>query len=199
MITFTNIQRHDNLPFGDYLKLSGFSHSFLKRERMGITEELTITDNIRTGSLVDAILTEPAKANMSDPLYPAARDIAAKIKSNFGSFISFFQKQVSYTAEAEFQDFVMPVKGRLDFLLPGVAVIDLKVTKSKDLKPLIDFMGYSNQMWNYCKFPGLKTAYLMIYSIPLKKTEIVKIDCSSATNPFWEEKIIKFGKVKQAA
>lgn len=199
MITYSNIQRFDDMPFGDYLKLPGYSHSFLKRERMGVAEDLTITDNIRIGSLVDSIHTEPGKAKMNDPLYPAARDIAATIKQGFGTLINLFEKQVSYTAEATFQDFTMPVKGRLDFLLKGYAVIDLKVTKSKDLRSLIEFMGYKNQLWNYCKFPNLPTAYLMIYSIPLKKTELVKIDCRSNTNTFWEDKILKFGKVKQVA
>ena len=196
MITYSNITRYDNLPFEDYLKLSGFSHSFLKRERSGLTEELKMTDNIRVGSLVDAILTDPGKVDMYSPLYPYAREIAAIIKNRFGSLINQFQKQVSYTADVSFGDFIMPVTGRLDFLIPNMAVVDLKITMSRDLRALIEFMGYKNQMFNYCKMAKVNTAYLMIYSVPLKKTEIIKVDCSSNTNAFWEEKIIKFGLVK---
>jgi hypothetical protein len=197
MIIYSNIQRYDNLPFEDYLKLPGFSHSFLKRERSGVAEDLKMTDNIRVGSLVDSILTEPRKADMYSPLYPYAREIAAVIKNRFGSFIDKFQKQVSFTTDVSFGDFTMPVKGRLDFLVAAMAVVDLKVTMSRDLRSLIEFMGYKNQMFNYCKMPKVDTAYLMIYSVPLKKTEIIKVDCQGNRNAFWEEKIIKFGKVKE--
>lgn len=195
MITYSNITRYDNMPFDQYLRLGGYSHSFLKRERGGVTEDLKITDNIRIGSLVDNILTEPARVDMSSPLYPYARDIAAKIKATFGGLIQAFQKQVSYTADASCGDFCMPVTGRLDFLLPRHSVIDLKVTKSKELKTLIEFMGYKNQGWNYCKMAKVDTFFLMMHSIPLKRTEIIKVDCSSSDNEFWREKIIKFGKV----
>ncbi len=195
MITYSNIVRYDGLPFDEYLKLPALSHSFLKREKMGITEDLKMTDNIRIGSLVDDIITQPSKADMYSPLYPYARNIAAVIRNRFGSLINQFQKQVSYTADASFGDFTMPVKGRLDFLIPNLAVIDLKVTMSKDLRGLIEFMGYKNQDWHYSKLSIVPNAYLMIYSIPLKKTEIVKVDCSSNDNPFWGDKITKFGKV----
>lgn len=195
MIHYSNITRYDNMPFDQYLQLPGYSHSFLKRERNGVCEDLTITDNIRIGSLVDAILTDPEKVDMSSPLYPYARDIAAKIRASFGPMIQRFQKQVSFTAEASYLDFTMPVTGRLDFMLPGYAVIDLKVTKSKDMKGLIDHMGYKNQGWNYCKMAGVGLFYLMIHSIPLKKTELIKIDCRSDDNGFWMDKILKFGKV----
>lgn len=195
MLTYSNIKRYDNLPFDDYLKLGGYSHSFLKRERGGVAEDLTITDNIRIGALVDAILTEPAKVDMASPLYPVARDIAHAIKSKFGSLINQFEKQVSYTAEVTYQGFTMPVTGRLDFLLPKFAVVDLKVTRSVNLQDLIDYMGYKNQMWNYCKMAGVNTAYLMIYSMPGKKVEVIRLDCSSDENEFWQEKTLKFGSV----
>ena len=80
MLTYTNIQRHDNIEFNDYLKLGGFSHSFLKHQKNGICSPMYITDNMKTGSLVDNILTEPAKADMTSPFYPACKDIAFNIK-----------------------------------------------------------------------------------------------------------------------
>lgn len=199
MITYSNIQRIDNLPFEEYLQLPGYSHSFLKREINGITEELRITDNIIIGKLVDNILTEPAKADMSSSLYPVAKLIAAEVTKHFGTMINSFQKQISYTAEVEFKGFTMPTTGRLDFLLPGHAVIDLKITKMKDINALIDFMGYKNQLWHYCKMAGVSKGYLMFYSIPLKQTFVRYVDCSFGTNEFWAEKIIKFGKVQEQA
>lgn len=197
MIEYTNIQRHDNMDFQEYLKLPGYSHSFLKREHNGITEELKITDNITTGKLVDNILTEPIKADMSSPLYPYAKAIAHAIKSDFGLFLNKFEKQISFTADATHKGFTMPTTGRLDYLLPGYAVIDLKVTKSKekDINALIDFMGYKNQVWHYSKMAGVNKAYLLFYSIPAKKIILRYIDCSFGNNEFWADKIIKFGVV----
>lgn len=199
MVTISNIKRFDNIPFVDYLQWPQYSHSFLKREKDGVVSALTITDNIRVGALVDDILTRGEVDNMDSALYPYARDIAAKVKTIFGPAINSFQKQVSYTGDMACNGFVMPVKGRLDFLLPNIAVVDLKVTKSKDLRGLIDFMGYANQGWNYCQLADLSTFYLMIYSIPLKRTELIKIDCSSNSNAFYEDKILKFGRVQAAA
>lgn len=196
-ITHTNIQRFDNIPFEDYLKFGGFSHSFLKRERGGITEEFVMTDKVMIGKLVDGIITEPGEVDMSHKLYPIAKRIAFDINNTFGDLISSFVSQVSYKAEVNFNGFVMPTTGRLDFLLPGHAVIDLKVTFEKvgSLEGLIEFMGYKNQLWNYCKMAQVDKAYLMFHSVKSKKTIIKFIDCSNGYNDFWADKTMLFGKV----
>ena len=197
MITYSDIVCHKDLSFEDYLKLGKdfYSHSFLKRERNGIVEPLTITDNIRIGSLVDSIITEPHKADLKNDLYPFAKDIADKVKSEFSSIIAYFKKQLSYTAIADYSGFKLPVVGRLDFLLENQAVIDLKVTKSKNIPELIKFMGYKNQLWHYARLSGVKKAYLLVYSIPNKRTEVHFVDVSSDYNDFWADKIIDFGTV----
>jgi hypothetical protein len=195
MISVSNIVRIEGIPFQEYLQLPGYSHSFLKREVNGVAPDLETTDNMRLGSLVDAILTEPEKADMSSHLYEAARAIAYEVKTKFAAALKLFLKQLSFTADMEMSGFIMPVKGRLDFLLPGHAVIDLKVTKMKDIPALIEHMGYKNQLWHYCQMAQVKVAYLMIYCVPTKKVYLIKLDCSSNTNFFWEEKILKFGKV----
>lgn len=195
MIEYSNIQRLDNIPFEEYLQIDGCSHSFLKREQNGIVPELKITENIIIGKLVDAILTEPEKADMLNPCYPVAREIAIYLKGNFGNLIDSFQKQVSYVADLTHKGFTMRSTGRLDFLLPRHSVIDLKVTFQKNIPELISFMGYKNQVWHYAKMAGLKKAYLLIYSVPLKKAILNHIDCSSDENYFWQEKIIMHGKV----
>ncbi|MEY4767706.1 MAG: hypothetical protein RL637_345 [Pseudomonadota bacterium] len=198
MINYSEITRYQSDDFGAYLKAPGYSHSYLKQEINGILPEFNVTENVRIGKIVDAIITgEPV--NMSDELYPYCRDIAGAIKANYGSLIDAFEKQVNYMGKAEYNRFTMPVKGRLDFLLPKNAAIDLKVTKSKDIKSLIKYMGYENQLWNYCKLAGVKKAFLMVYSIPLKKTQLIQLDCSNTYNEFWAEKILKFGKIEPAS
>lgn len=194
MITFTDIQQHLSVPFEVYKKLPGLSTSFLKSEQNGIKPDFVMTDKVRVGSLVDAILTEPAKADMSSELYPYAKAIAFQLKQTFGDMMSSFIPQVSYTAIAEFKGFKMRVRGRLDYLLPKLAVIDLKVTYAKDIPALIDFMKYREQMFLYCKFAGVQKAYLLVYCVPKKTCTVHFIDCSGS-NTWWEEKIINHGKV----
>ena len=88
--------------------------------------------------------------------------------------INAFKKQVSYTGVFHYAGFQLPVKGRLDFLIPNHAVVDLKVTWSKDVLALIEYMGYKNQLSLTAKWQGLKR-YIMIHSAPLNKTTIVDI------------------------
>jgi len=198
MITFSDIQQHLSVPFEVYQKLPGLSTSFLKQEVGGVKPDFVMTDKVRVGSLVDSILTEPKKADMSSPLYPYAKEIAFKLKQTFGDMMSSFIPQVSYTAIAEHQGFKMRVRGRLDYLLPKLAVIDLKVTYAKDIPALIDFMRYKEQMFLYCQFAGVQKAYLLVYCVPKKTCTVHFIDCSGSST-WWEEKIIAFGKIETSA
>ena len=140
----------------------------MKAERFGQTEAVEETEKMRLGTLVDAILTDPEKAQYNDLLYPQAKSIAARIKEQFGVFISKFDKQVSFTAELSHNGFRIPSTGRIDFGIPKHAVIDLKVTSSKDVRALIEFMKYKEQLWHYCNLYGVKKGFIIIYSIPLK-------------------------------
>jgi len=195
MIQFTDIQQHLSVPFEIYQKLPGLSTSFLKNETNGVKPDFVMTDKVRVGSLVDSILTEPAKADMSSPMYPYAKEIAFKLKQTFGEMMSSFIPQVSYTALAEFKGFKMRVRGRLDYLLPKLAVVDLKVTYAKDIPALIEWMKYKEQMFLYCKFAGVQKAYLLVYCVPKKTCTVHYIDCSGES-AWWEEKIINHGKIE---
>jgi len=181
------------MDFAEYLKLPGMSHSFLKGERYGNAREIVISDKIIIGKIVDAILSDPQGIDMSSIYYKAAKTIAYKIKEKFGKIISNLKTQVSFTTQLFYMDFMLESKARLDFLLEGYAVIDLKVTFSKDLKTLIQYMGYQNQVWHYAKCAGVKKAYIMIYSVPLDKTVLYEIKVDDPHNHFWETKIVKFG------
>ncbi len=194
MINYQNIIRHDGIEFGEYLKLPGLSHSFLKGEKHGAAKEVLVTDKIMIGKIVDAILSDPQGIDMSSPHYQAAKSIAYLIQSKFGPIIKQLKSQVSYTADLLHNSFMLSTKGRLDWQLGHHATIDLKVTFSKDVKGLIRFMGYENQVWHYSKCSNTEKAFIMIHSVPLKKPFLFEIPVSSPTNQFWENKILKFGK-----
>jgi len=204
VITYTNIQRHDNLDFDQYLKLPGYSHSFLKSNVNGVRKHFDVTENVRVGAIVDGILTDPTRVDMSDPLYPECKALAHELMKVYGDAINLFEKQVSYTATMEMQGLSMPVTGRLDFLLPGHAVIDLKVTFATEVDALIDFMGYGNQLWHYCRMAKVPKAYLMICQVKKKKLPngklinnpkifLKEVDVSNDTNSFWISKLLDFG------
>lgn len=194
MIQYSNQKIYDRTSFDDYLSIDGYSNSFLRNESMGISRKIEPTDKMKLGSIVDSILTEPEKVNMLDPMYDVARDIAAKVKSDF-PYVEHFKKQVAMTAIAEYKGFKMTTKGRLDYLFEKKCVLDLKITSYKNPKASIAHFGYCNSMWNYCKMAGVDMAYLIMYCIPLKKTFIEPIDCSQDYNEFWANAILKFGKV----
>lgn len=198
MITYTNIQSFDDIAFGEYLKLPGYSQSYLKAEKNGIAPGVNVTDNMRLGTMVDNILTNPKEVDYDSDLFDAGKSIALEIRKHWGAFIDRFSKQKNYVAEAEYQGFYMPVRGRLDFLLPKLAVIDLKCTntKLKAIPGLVEFMGYENQLWHYASLSQVKRAYLLIYSRPDKETKLFTVDVSNPVNYFWADKITKFGSVK---
>lgn len=161
---------------------------------MGMVDEIVITDNIRIGKLVDGILMDPTTVDMNDSLYSIARNIAVDIKKSFGSIIPDFKAQVSYTGHVTHAGLTMETKGRLDWELPKHAVIDLKITKMRDIPALIEFMGYNNQTWHYGHLSQVKDAFLMIHSIPLKRNFFIPSDVSMSNNEFWAEKTLMFGK-----
>jgi hypothetical protein len=198
MIQYTNIQRRLNIPFNEYQKFNGYSHSFLKSEINGVSPEFIASEKVKLGSLVDAILTQDDKVDYADPQFNVAMKIAIEIKDKFGVMIKQFVPQVSYTAMASYGGLQMPITGRLDWELPKHAVIDLKVTGAKtdkEFATLIALMGYDNQLFNYCKMAGVTKGYLMPYSTSAKKCLSVVSVPIMDRNIFWESKILKFGKL----
>jgi len=193
MIKYTNIKCFENIPFEEYLKLEGYSHSFLKSNLNGSKQFFNVTDKVRIGSLVDNILTEPEKADMSSEHYPAAKAIAYEIKKLFGDLIATAQKQLSYTAVLEMAGLSMLTTGRLDFLIPGFAVVDLKITNEKNVDNLIEYMGYHNQLWHYSRLAKVKKAFLLFYCVPLKTVIVRAVDVTNEENGFWINKVIDFG------
>lgn len=194
MIKFSNIKRFDNIPFEDYLKTPGYSYSFLKREINGSIPEFKMSDKVELGSLVDAILTQPDKIDIYSPQLKIAEKIADCLMVNFGSYIQHFESQVSMTCDMEYSGLKMPFRGRLDWGLKDIAVIDLKVTSSTNFRSVINHMGYDNQLFGYCGAYGVKLGYILIYSSATDKYDLIQMPLNG--EEFWKEKILKFGTVK---
>ena len=195
MITHSNIKRYDNLDWQSYQAMPQYSFSFLKREHNGSAPHFVTNDKMKLGSMIDAILTSPATVDVTDPLFKVGRAIASNIMKMFGNEIKQFKPQVSYSGTATLGGFHLPVKGRLDWLLEGHAVCDLKVTDATDIATLIKFMRYDDQMFNYCGLAGVGKAYIFAYSKKLGKPLHPFALVKKPTSKFWEDKIIKFGTI----
>lgn len=194
MINFSNRRQSKGIEFGEYLKLPGFSYSYLKSEVAGTTPEFISSEKVELGKLVDAILTQPDEIDIYSPLLKRAEKIAEALKDNFGEYIKQFESQVTLSCDMEFNGISMPFRGRLDWGLKNIAVIDLKVTASKDLHGVIKHMGYDRQLQGYCGAYGVKLGYVLIFSSTTFKYDLVRMPLQS--DDFWAEKIMKFGSVK---
>jgi hypothetical protein len=199
IITYTNCQEIDCTDFSAYLSLPGYSHSFLKSQKGGVTPSFNVTDKIMVGKIVDQILTNSGKVDFAHPQYKKASIIAQFLKQHFESILPQLKTQVAFTGRVEFAGLFMTVKGILDYLLPKFAVIDLKITAEKNVDKLIEFMGYKNQLWNYARLAGVKFAYILIYSTHKDNQKypcrLIKIDVSQPVNDFWKNAILDFGEV----
>lgn len=197
IITYSNIKQYDNLPADQYFKLGGCSHSFLKREKSGVVEKFEPTQKMLMGTLIDRILTEPDKVDVTDPNYTKARKIAICIKNTFGDLIDRFIPQVSFVADMHYAGLTMSTNGRLDWLLPKHAVIDLKFTSAKTLAPIVEHFGYRNQVWNYAKMAQVPKGYIIAYSDAIGDClPVFPVDVSTGYNEFWAQGILKHGSVK---
>ena len=207
MITYSNIQRFVDMPPQVYFALSEieqdkfFSHSFLKNEKQGFAQKIDPTEKMKLGSLVDKILTESDKITgeeINSKIFKPACVIASKIKKKFGDLIKNFEPQISYAGQADFKGIKLNVCGRLDWELPELAVIDLKITDAKsdaEFLKIVKHFGYDNQMFNYCGLSSTKQAFLMPYSTKANAClSIVKFEYSISANEFWQEKILLHGK-----
>lgn len=203
MLTYSNIQRIENLPFEKYLALSNdgeraYSHSFLKSEQSGVSPLFVASQKVKLGKMVDEILMSPETVNPALPEFSEGRKIASAIKARFGKLIDNFVPQVSYTGQLSHKGLVMNICGRLDWELPKHSVIDLKVTDAKtdkEFAKIIEYMGYSNQMFNYRGLAGVENSFLIPYSTKAKAClSVVKIEWSQASKDFWKNAVIKFGK-----
>ncbi len=198
-MTWTNIQRIENLPFEDYLKKSDY-HSISKLKQ-GFKSDLIISDKIRVGKLVDDILTNGGnESSLKDPNYPIAKEIASALKSEFSGMP--FKFQVSYFGDMEYEGLVLPVKGRpdIEFGRHGSgAIVDLKVNNScknvRDCENLISFLHYDDQIFNYSGLAGKQHRYLWIWSTVVKKLFRLKRSCANSIG-WWGDKVLEFGTCK---
>ena len=145
MITYSDIIRYDNRGFSEYLNSPGHSYTGLKKNCYGVKFEIKETDKMLLGIQVDKILMAPHEADMTNPFYEMAKNIAAKISKDF-PYLVHFDKQVCFSGVASYNGFYLPVKGRLDYYRSESMVIDLKVTHSRNINNIIRHFEYNTPL-----------------------------------------------------
>lgn len=175
-----------NISFDEYLKVPGFSYSWLKNEG----RRFEPSTKMRLGSAVDAYLNEPEKFEGNLALIkPLARILKVKV----GGLYDKFEKQLSITADFIHEGMVLRYKGRPDWCIIRALVIDLKV--SENIKDTIDFFGYPNQLSGYALAIGAYAAQILSIDPVMRrgehKVDLINIDI---TKEWWERRIIQYGE-----
>lgn len=193
MLTFTNHRHHGTTPFAEYAKSPGYSHSFLKYQQHGVVLFIEPTDKMRLGSLVDAILCNTG-ADITDPQYQIAKFIAAYIDRHF-PWLRQCKAQQHYTATVSCNGLEMPIKTLIDFVLPGIATVEMKVSDctKKQAETMVQFMGYDNQCFIERSCANVPDAYLLVYCRKTKDIYFTKRECSGA-DMWLADKIMMFGR-----
>lgn len=192
MITFTDCKSHECSAFQAYLAMPGYSHSFLKYNVNGVMPHIEATDKMRFGSLVDAIMTKQ-RADIAHPAYGSAKIVAAYLLDKF-PYLLHCKKQVPCTGIAHYGVLQMPMRTLIDFVLPNVATIELKMTDAKNVEALVDHMQYDNQVFIERSLAQVPKGYLLVYSTTTKKVWFRERSCDNS--PMWlADKIMTFGTV----
>lgn len=181
-IEVKDIVIYENLPFDQYKALPGNSFSGIKLE--GKTLEPTAKMNL--GSEVDNYLNQPGDFNGDIRL---VKPIANAIKSRVGNLYFKFRKQVSITATFTYQDMCFQWKGRLDWGLENIIVVDIKV--AEDINKTIHFFDYPNQIVGYCL--GFKCTQGLILAVNPKNLQ-TQLKAIRMNYYWWEQQILKFGQ-----
>ena len=180
---FKQQQLFENIPFEDYLKMPGYSYSYLKGSK-NLPD--SPTENMLLGTAVHNYLLEPHKF---DHTSANAKAIAMALKPMIAPVLPHAKSELSVTGLMLYEGFSMPYKGRVDIAIPGKLVIDIKVT-TIDIRKAIDFFGYHHQVSGYAYAIGATKAFIVAINSRTKKTQVVAIHI---TPDFWQKKIIQNG------
>ena len=169
MIQFTDLITHPQMPFEQYMEMPYKSHSWLKYNINGVMPFKDLTNKMALGKCVDAFIT--GESNIYDfdsETISIARPIAAFLMAKFGVILDKSIKQAVCTGTATYKGIKMRIKTRIDFLIPKVCTIDLKVSGCTNFEENIQHMGYGNQVFIQTSLADVPRGWLLIYSTKTK-------------------------------
>lgn len=182
MITVKNIKVYENMDFEDYKLLPGTSFSMIKSD----FKEIKVTNKMNLGSQVDCYINN--SNNFSGDLR-IIKPLAYALKLRVGDLYNKFKKQISVTCDFVYEGMILNYKGRPDWALENLLIVDTKVSDSID--KTIHFFGYPNQISGYC-LPFNANKGLILAANP--KNNTVKLINIPIKFDWWERQILKYGK-----
>lgn len=179
----SNVIYHPAQDFAQYLKIPGTSFSSLKAFKGGATLGMQL------GTRVHNYLNEPEQYDWidSDVVLP----IAGKIKEKLGAAYNHLQKELGVTCDLLHDGMMLNYKGRIDMVIPGRIVVDLKVLAGK-LQDAVKYFKYDRQISGYCLASGCSIGLIVAYNKKEKKVETMLIKPCSI---FWEQTIGERGEI----
>lgn len=178
-----NVQYYPAQDFAQYLKIPGTSFSSLKDFKGGVTPGMQL------GTRVHNFVNEPEQYDWvdSDLVIP----IAGAIKSVLGDAYHLLQKELGITCDFIHYGLKLNYKGRIDMVIPGRIVVDLKVLAGK-LQDAVKYFKYDQQISGYCLSSGCAIGLIVAYNKKEKKVETMLIKPDQV---FWEKVISERGEI----
>lgn len=180
-----NTRYYFNLTFEEYEKLHGLSYSKMK----SYDKPVLNTPSMNFGQKVHQYLLEPHIFEHEGDL-KVIKFCAAKVKEVIGDLWQHLSTEVSVQSDFVNDGFFLPYKGRIDMLVKGRIIVDLKVSKHQLSKTITHF-GYDNQLNGYMLATGIRRA-VIIRICP--DSYISEIKIIPFNNAFWQTAVLKFGK-----
>lgn len=182
MITVRNLKIIENLPFEDYITLPGISFSTIKYEGKTVAP----TRKMMLGSAVDDYLSHQSDTTCDlNLIKPIAQTLISRIGLDLYTKL---EKQISVTCDFIFEDMLLRYKGRIDWGLQSIIVIDLKIAENID-KTLFYF-DYPNQVSGYSIALSCQNSLILAINPKTLKTDLKHIKVNSY---WWERQILRLG------
>ena len=180
-----NTRYHYNLTFDEYEKLHGLSYSKLKSYDRPVLN----TPAMQFGTKVHQYLLEPHLFEHDGQL-TLIKFCAKKVREVLGDLWQHLSTEVSVQSDFVNDGFFLPYKGRIDMLVKGRIIVDLKVSRHQLSKTITHF-GYDNQLNGYMLATGIRRAVIIRVCPDSYVTEMKVIPFN---NDFWQTAVLKFGK-----
>lgn len=181
-----NRRTWDDIPFADYLKMPGFSFSWLKNNG----EFFAPTNKMNLGSQVDNYLNEPERF---DGDLDIIKPMAQVIKQRVGDLYYKFDKQQTITADFIHDGMVLNYKGRPDWGYSPYIVIDIKM--AENIRKTMYYFRYPDQLTGYARAKDCKAAMILSCSPKTRNNifhpELINVPLN---DNWWHQQILKYGK-----
>lgn len=181
MIRVENLKFYEGVPFEEYLKMPGYSYSWIKSGG----QHFKPTSKMNLGSQVDDYLNYQSSFDGDIELI---KPTAQVLRQASGDLYPYLKKQLSITADFIYEDILFQYKGRIDWGIYKMIVIDTKV--AEDINKTIYYFDYPSQISGYCL--ALSAPVGIIIAVNPKTKEVTYLNIP-IRDYWWRHKILKYG------